>query len=137
MQPTIVREVLDDEGRIIPMWFDPQTFFTYEVRQVLDREGVTRDMWVNLVDPADAHLSPPEGSYQISPFTANLKWDITQTPMIQEWSCEVGYCDPTGVMKTVDPETVEAVRTGTRMAVTEDPLGTLYRCRQDWNCRIV
>lgn len=127
MQPTIVREVQDDEGRIIPMWFDPQTFFIYEVRQVLDREGVTRDMWVNLVDPADAHLSPPEGSYQISPFVPNMKWDITQTPMIQEWSCEAGYCDPTGVMKTVDPETVEAVRTGTRMAVTENPLGTLYR----------
>jgi penicillin-binding protein 2 len=99
----------------------------YEVRQVVDREGVARNTWVNPVDPADSHLSPPEGSYQISPFVPNMKWDITQDPLIQEWSCEAGYCDSTGVMKTVDPESVEAVRTGTRMAVTEQPLGTLYR----------
>jgi penicillin-binding protein 2 len=56
-----------------------------------------------------------------------MKWDITQTPKIQEWNCDAGYCDATGLMKTVRPETIEAVRTGTRMAVTENPLGTLYR----------
>lgn len=127
MQPTVVREVQDDEGRIIPMWFDPQTFSLYEVRKVVDREGATRDMWVNPVDPTETYLSPPEGSYQISPFTANMKWDITQDPMIQEWSCEAGYCDLTGNIKTVDPASVEAVRIGTRMAVTEDPSGTLFR----------
>lgn len=127
MQPTIVREVQDDEGRVIPMWFDPQTFSVYEVRQVEDRNGRSVTMWVNPVDPNDVHLSPPEGSYQISPFTPNTKWDITQDAIIREWSCEAGYCDPTGNMKTVDPESVEAVRTGTRMAVTEQPLGTLYR----------
>ena len=38
----------------------------------------------------------------------------------------MGYCDPTNEFKTVRPETVEAVRTGTRLAVTEDPLGTLH-----------
>jgi penicillin-binding protein 2 len=127
MQPTIVREVQDDEGRIIPMWFDPETFSVYEVQSVVDREGATRDMWVNPVDPTETHLSPPEGSYQISPFTANMKWDITQDPMIQEWSCEAGYCDLTGNVKTVDTASVEAVRVGTRMAVTENPSGTLFR----------
>jgi penicillin-binding protein 2 len=54
-----------------------------------------------------------------------MKWDITTDPLIAEWSCAQGYCDPTGNIKTVDPETVEAVRTGTRLAVTED-LGTLH-----------
>lgn len=127
MQPTVVREVQDDEGRIIPMWFDPETFSLYEVRKVVDREGATRDMWVNPVDPTETYLSPPEGSYQISPFTANMKWDITQDPLISEWSCEAGYCDLTGNVKTVAPASVDAVRTGTRMAVTEDPLGTLHR----------
>jgi penicillin-binding protein 2 len=127
MQPTIVREVQDDEGRTIPVWFDPETFKLYEVQQVVDREGRARSLWVNPADPAETHPSPPEGSYQISPFTPNMKWDITQDPMIREWNCDAGYCDLTGNVRTVSPETVEAVRTGTRMAVTENPLGTLYR----------
>ena len=128
MQPTVVREIQDDEGRVVPMWFDPATFYIYEVKDVIDREGATRKMWVNLADATDARLTPPEGSYQISPFTANMKWDITTDPLIHEWTCEAGYCDTVpGVMKTVDPETIEAVRTGTRLAVTENPLGTLNR----------
>ncbi|MCK7506323.1 MAG: penicillin-binding transpeptidase domain-containing protein [Desulfobacterales bacterium] len=34
MQPTVVREVQDDEGRVIPIWFDPSDLAVYdEVRQ--------------------------------------------------------------------------------------------------------
>ncbi|HEX6270701.1 MAG TPA: penicillin-binding transpeptidase domain-containing protein [Anaerolineales bacterium] len=126
MQPTIVREVLDSEGRVIPVWFDPEDFSIYEVREVTDEEGVTRTMWVNPVNPAEALPQPPEGSYQISPFTSNMKWDITETPLIEEFSCDAGYCEKTENIKIVKPATVQAVRTGTRMAVTEDPLGTLH-----------
>jgi len=125
MQPTVVREVQDGEGRVIPIWFDPLNFAVYEVRDVKNRLGNVVPMWVNLADPSDALLSPPEGSYQISPFTPNMKWDITETPRIKEFSCEIGYCDETGNIKTVQPSTVDAVRTGTRLAVTED-LGTLH-----------
>jgi len=99
MQPTIVREVLDNEGRVIPMWFDPEKF------------------------SVSNHRTP--GAYQISPFTPNLKWDITQNPRIQIFNCEVGYCDETGQFRIVEPASVEAVRTGTRLAVTEE-LGTLH-----------
>ena len=99
MQPTVVREVQDNEGRVIPMWFDPENFALSQ--------------------------SPISGSYQISPFTPNMKWDITKTPLIKEYSCEFGYCDETGVTKPVDPASVEAVRTGTRLAVT-DSIGTLH-----------
>ena len=126
MQPTVVREVLDSEGRVIPVWFDPNEFLIYEVREVVDRQGRTRNMWVNPLEPTKPLPAPPEGSYQISPFTPNMKWDITETPMIEEFSCEQGYCDRTGNIKIVQPSTVEAVRTGTRLAVTEDPLGTLH-----------
>jgi penicillin-binding protein 2 len=126
MQPTIVHEVLDSEGRVIPVWFDPSDFSIYEVHEVEDGEGRTRNMWVNPVDPTKPRSSPPAGSYQISPFTPHLKWDITVTPMIREFSCDQGYCDETGSKKIVEPSTVEAVRTGTRLAVTEDPLGTLH-----------
>ncbi len=127
MQPTIVREVLDDEGLVVPMWFDPSDFSVYEVREVTDRAGRVRQMWVDPADLDNPRASPPPGSYQISPFTPNLKWDITETPKIKEFSCEVGYCDETGNTKIVRPETVEAVRTGMRLAVTSNPQGTLYR----------
>ncbi|HSK87780.1 MAG TPA: penicillin-binding transpeptidase domain-containing protein, partial [Anaerolineales bacterium] len=106
--------------------FDPATFTLYEVREIEDEDGVLRNIWVNPADPDQPLPKPPEGSYQISPFTPNLKWDITKTPMIREFNCDEGYCLTTGDTKVVQPETIEAVRTGTRLAVTENPLGTLY-----------
>jgi penicillin-binding protein 2 len=129
MQPTIVREVQDSERRVIPMWFNPafDDFAVYEEHEVLDAQGRTRTVYVNPSKPDEQLSAPPEGSYQISPFTPNLKWDITETDMIQIFNCDAGYCDETRTFKSVDPETIEAVRTGTRLAVTENPLGTLFR----------
>jgi len=101
MQPTIVREVTDSEGKVIESWFNPEDF------------AIT------------ARQSP--GSYQISPFTPNLKWDLTVTPMIKGFSCEEGYCSETGEVKTVQPSSIEAVQTGMRKAVTDVPFGTLNR----------
>lgn len=126
MQPTIVREVQDSERHVIPVWFDPKDFKIYEVRELLDESGGIRNMWVNPADPTNPLEAPPDGSYQISPFTPNMKWDITKTPMIEEFSCDQGFCEKTGKVKIVKPTTVDAVRTGTRLAVTEDPLGTLH-----------
>jgi penicillin-binding protein 2 len=128
MQPTIVREVQDSEGRVIPMWFnpDPDVFAVYEQREVTDERGRTRTVYVNPSEPDVLLPELPEGSYQISPFKANLKWDITVDEKIAIFNCEAGYCDETDEFKTVRPEAVEAVRTGTRLAVTEDPLGTLH-----------
>jgi penicillin-binding protein 2 len=130
MQPTIVREVQDSEGRPIRMWFNPdlEDFSIYEQREVVDAQGRTKIVWVNPSKPDVLLPKPPEGSYQISPFTPNMKWDITDTdtPKIEIFNCDEGYCDETGKFRAVKPETVEAVRTGTRLAVTEDPLGTLH-----------
>jgi penicillin-binding protein 2 len=83
-------------------------------------------MWVNPVNPDTKLTQPPAGSYQISPFVPNLKWDITQSELIEGYSCEQGYCDKTGEFKSVNPATVDAVRQGTRLSVT-DPTGTLHR----------
>jgi penicillin-binding protein 2 len=126
MQPTIIREIRDSEDRPITVWFDPKTFNLYELRDVENDLGNIVPMWVNPAKPDENLEKPPEGSYQISPFTPNMKWDITQTPKIQIYNCDVGYCDPTGQYKTVKPETMEAVRTGTRLAVT-DSRGTLHK----------
>jgi penicillin-binding protein 2 len=125
MQPTIVREIKDSENHVIPVWFDPDDFKLYEVHELIDDEGRIANMWVDPADRTNPLPSPPENSYQISPFTRNLKWDITETPRIMIFDCEAGYCDPTNKRKTVRPETVDAVRTGTRLAVAENPLGTL------------
>ena len=128
MQPTIVREVQDSEGRVIPMWFNPSPddFAVYEEREIVDERGRPRKVWVNPSRPDVLRSELPDGSYQISPFKANLKWDITEDEKIEIFNCEVGYCDPTNEFMAVDPEAVEAVRTGTRLAVAEEPLGTLY-----------
>ena len=127
MQPTIIREIRDSEGHVIPVWFDPSTFYLYQQIQTEDKNGRRKEVWVNLSKPGSELDSPPQGSYQISPFTRNLKWDVTKDPKIQIYNCEVGYCDPTGQFKVIKPQTIDAVRTGTRLAVTSDPLGTLFK----------
>jgi penicillin-binding protein 2 len=125
MQPTVVREVKDSEGRVIRVWFDPSDFSLYEVREAKNTLGRVVNRWISLADESKSFSSPPEGSYQISPFTPNMKWDVTKTPKIQIWNCDVGYCDPTETYKIVKQSTIDAVRNGTRLAVTED-LGTLH-----------
>ncbi|MBV6393501.1 MAG: Peptidoglycan D,D-transpeptidase MrdA [Anaerolineales bacterium] len=100
MQPTIVRQVTDGDGNVAPMWFNPADFAVTEFET--------------------------PGSYQISPFTPTAKWDITVEPLIQEYSCEGPYCTLTDNFKIVRPETVQAVRGGTRLAVTDPAFGTLY-----------
>src|SRR5215212_1325948 len=76
MQPTIVREVQDSEGRVIPMWFNPdqQDFGIYEQREIVDKQGRTRTVWVNPSKPDKLLPKPPDGSYQISPFEPHMKW---------------------------------------------------------------
>lgn len=106
MQPTIVREVTDNEGRVIERWFNPA------------------DLSVT--------AGPTPGSYQISPFIPNLKWDVTVTPVIKGYSCEEGYCSETGEVKIIQPSSIEAVQTGMRLAVTSAPWGTLNKIFADF-----
>ena len=106
MQPSIIREVTDGEGRVVDMWFDPQEFSVNEFET--------------------------PGSYRISPFTPNLKWDVTVTPMIEGYSCDETYCDlQEDDLKIIDPETIAVVRSGTRLAVTE-ARGTLQKIFEDF-----
>ena len=106
MQPTIVRQVTDGDGNIVPMWFNPEDFTVTEFET--------------------------PGSYQISPFTPNMKWDITVDPLIQGYSCDGPYCTLTDDLKIVNPETVQAVRAGTRRTVTDTTFGTLHQLFADF-----
>lgn len=105
MQPTIVREVTDSDGRVVERWFNPEDFSVTE--------------------------RPTPGSYQISPFIPNTKWDTTVTPMIQGYSCFESYCTLTEDVKVVQPSSINSVQTGMRMAVTEE-LGTLNKIFGDF-----
>ncbi|MBL8102012.1 MAG: penicillin-binding protein 2 [Anaerolineales bacterium] len=101
MQPTIIREVTDGDGNVLPIWFNPNDFTVTEFET--------------------------DGSYQISPFTPNMRWDVTVTPKIQSYSCDEVYCSlDEDNLKIVDPSSIQAVREGTRMAVTDPSFGTLH-----------
>lgn len=101
MQPTVIREVTDGDGNVVPMWFNPEDF------------RVT-----NFETP---------GSYQISPFTPNMKWDVTVTPIIQGYTCEGAYCRlDEDDLKIIKPESIQAVNEGMRLAVTATRFGTLH-----------
>ncbi|MGE5249843.1 MAG: penicillin-binding transpeptidase domain-containing protein [Bacteroidota bacterium] len=126
MQPTIVRQVTDAQGNPREVWFNPEDFTVWYAQNGVDQEGVRQRFWVNPADPTVKLSAPPEGSYQISPFVPNMKWDITKKALIEGYSCDQGYCDKTGQFKVVNPATVDAVRAGTRLAVT-DPSGTLHK----------
>lgn len=99
MQPTIVREVQDSEGNVVEKWYDPA------------ENGLV----------TDARLS--DTSYQISPFTPTLKWDITKDRIIRDYTCEGPYCTETETSKVVDSFVVQKVQEGMRLAVIDNQGG--------------
>jgi len=125
MQPTIVREVTDSEGRVMEMWFNPEDFSVWVPQQVTNDRGFATRGWLRLGSNEIADRLP-EGSHQISPFIPTIKWDTTIDPVIEAYSCDQGYCDKTGETKIIQPSSIQAVQTGMRMAVT-DSRGTLNR----------
>jgi penicillin-binding protein 2 len=101
VQPTLLKDVLDAEGNVVPMW---------------------RDVNANLV------TEPITDSVQISPFAPTLKWDLTVDPLIQEYGdTTVRGCEPIlGKKKTVAPWVFQTIQTGMRMAVTEGTLQKIF-----------
>ena len=62
MQPTIVREVQDSEGRVIPVWFDPINFSIYIVQEEPNSRGEpVRNGWTHRTR-AGYFLSRPKGA---------------------------------------------------------------------------
>lgn len=97
MQPTLIREVLDNEGNVVPRW--------------RDEDGTVYD-------------HPLENAVQISPFQPNMRWDLTKDPIIQEFGVTtIRGCEPIpGKYKTVQPWVLQKIREGMRLAVTEGTL---------------
>lgn len=99
MQATIIKELTDNNGTVIPLWRDQDGNFYFE---------------------------PGPGRWQISPNQGHVKWDMTIDAVIKDYFCENSYCTETGNFKTVDPFVIQKVQEGMRLAVT-DPTGTLHK----------
>jgi penicillin-binding protein 2 len=107
MQPTIIHDITDGDGKSVQEWFNPKDF------------------------TVTTFQTP--GSYQISPFTPNLKWDVTVTPLVKGYSCDGGFCSLNeNDLKTISPATMAAVGAGMRLAVTAPVFGTLHGVFNDF-----
>ena len=101
MQPTLVREIVDNDGVVVPRWLDAQG---------------------NILD------EPVDGAQQISPFVPRQRWNLTTDAMIQEYGeTTVRGCEPiSGTKKTVAPWVFDVVQTGMRLAVSEGTLLSIF-----------
>jgi penicillin-binding protein 2 len=104
MRPTIIKQITDSAGNIVPFYLDP--------------DG-------NIVAGTIPPSQVPAGR-QLSPFTPTMRWDVTTDPLIKEFNCDGLYCEETGLLKTIKPSVIEAVQQGMRLAVA-DARGTLHR----------
>lgn len=102
VQPTLIREVLDSNGDVVPMWRNPE---------------------------GDLVREPTPGSFQVSPFEPHVKWDLTVDPIIQEFGeTTIRGCEPIlGQTKTVQPWVFKVIQEGMRLAVTSGTLEARFQ----------
>ena len=125
VQPTIVREITNGDGKVQTVWFNPTDFSLWVPHQTTDNTGNVHGDWINLTNNTITNQLPA-GSYQISPFVPKVRWDITKDPRINTYDGCGGSCgNATNVYKTVTPQVVKEVQEGMRLVVT-DPQGTLH-----------
>jgi len=94
------------------------------IRSIQDSDGIVLERWWNPDDQTISEKPEEQNSYRISPFTPNMKWDITVDKVIEDFRCENTYCTSTGDLKNVAPWVVQSIQQGMRLAAT-DPSGTL------------
>ena len=101
MLPTLIREVQDVDGNVVPRW------------RTQDGEVVDQ---------------PTADAVQISPFSPNMKWDLTKDALIQVYGeTTIRGCEPiAGEYKTIQPWVFQKVREGMRLAVTEGTLKKVF-----------
>lgn len=143
MRPTLVREIMDDEGKQISIVMD-QNGNVLEHRYdengnlsvtVYDETGEKFDL--ALLDVSGNALEYPNQDFYnedgdplearvISPWAPDVKWDLTQELLIEKYSnpAGIGACKLTGEVVSVEPWVFQKVQEGMRAAVTR---GTLER----------
>ncbi len=124
MQPTVVREVTDNAGKVIPVWRDADGNLYNEMT---GKNGSPE--WISTTDQT-VYTSPPPNAWQISPFQPHERWDMTAQNLIEDFQCDGAYCTDLNRTKSVQPWVLQAVQQGMRLAVT-DPTGTLHNIFKD------
>lgn len=129
MQPTLVKEITDSNGKVIPVWRDtPGNLFV----EVTGSDGKT--VW--RAENGDLLKTLPSGAWQISPFQeGHMKWDITVDKKIENFQCEATYCTDLNTTKSVQLSAIKSVQQGMRLAVA-DPQGTLYEKFLNWQIAV-
>ncbi len=151
MQPTLIREILDDEGKVVQVWrdFDGNLYrqcqdkltneqgeqlwcdtgygITNQVQfskcQLEAQDGKSAAGWCGV--DTNGQVLERLGGWQVSPHVDNMKWDITRDPMIKDYLCDGAYCTATENTKTVSPFVVQSIQEGMRLAIEASPTGTL------------
>ncbi|MCX6064421.1 MAG: penicillin-binding transpeptidase domain-containing protein [Chloroflexi bacterium] len=151
VQPTLVREITDNNGKPLFIWRDIDGNL-YHQCSAQDKAGLVSTGWCDtgfgisnqvlytvcqgkndLDEPVSGWCGSDDqglaifhqGAWQISPFVGYNQWDITTDPVINDFQCDGAYCTATGRKKTVRPDVVQKIQEGMRLAVTSDPTGTL------------
>ncbi len=151
IQPTLIKEITDINGKALVIWRDNDGDL-FNQCSPLDKNGnpvpgwcdtgfnisnttvfnickgnnandEKVDGWCGVDEKGGAIFR--EGAWQLSPFVGHTRWDITTDPLINDYQCDGAYCTPTGLKKTVNLDVVKSVQAGMRLAVTSEPTGTL------------
>jgi penicillin-binding protein 2 len=148
MRPTIVKEILDDNGKVVPIVMDdignvlPSSvdFQGNIIAEVYDENGTTFDFVVlnsagELYDydyMADGivggqvydQFGNPIRPLLISPFVPDVKWDLTEDHVIKNFENPggIGSCKETGEYSVIEPWVFEAMQVGMRQVVTQGTL---------------
>lgn len=152
MRPTLVREIVDNEGNVIPVVLDQfgndlevvtDPFGNLIINvfdgngqpiefTVLDFEGNPYDFIVNSRGVTENQIYDEEGDpiipSIISPFVPQAKWDITQDHMITEYEnpAGIGSCKPTGNYKLVEPWVLQTIQEAMRQTVVGGTLDDIF-----------
>jgi penicillin-binding protein 2 len=111
MRPTIVREIVDGEGNVVPIVFDADGNYLPDLS--VDAEG-------NVVGSVPEGIDP----VVISPFVPEVKRDLTQDALIQHYENPegIGACKTTDELTAVEPWVFQTIQEGMRRAVTHGTL---------------
>lgn len=148
MRPTIVREVVDGNGEVVPIVMDEYGNLldsyvdtegqiivrVYDAANrpinfvVLNSEGELFDYYYTSDGSIEGQVYNQNGvpirPTLISPFVPDMKWDSTVDHMIEKYSnpSGIGSCKLTGEYSTIDPAVFTALQQGMRLAATDGTL---------------
>lgn len=148
MRPTIVREIVDEEGTPVTVVMDQDgnlVDFTEDEQgriiakvfdalgnpvdlSVRDENGQMYDYFYDATGSVIGQVYNAQGEpirpVLISPFVPDLKWDLTVDHLIEMYSnpSGIGSCKPTGEYGIVQGWVFETLQKGMRLAATEGTL---------------